>query len=417
MEQLETPDVIVVGAGIVGLSTAIYLQRDGYRVAILDSLPAGGGTSFGNSGLISNDTAVPIAQPGMLRKVPGWLLNPEGPLVVRPRYLPTLSPWLARWVRASSLPNVLRISDAMRALNRDSLACWRELLGEPVFSSLIRSVGQVRIWEGGGAESKVEMLIAKRHGIEVRPLDAKELQSLYPGISREIKRGMMVPGNAHTVSPQRLVQALANSFLKNQGKFIHEKLLKIIPSEASDGYLLMTNISNRTCGKVVVATGAWSKELLVPLGIQVPLESERGYHAMLPDPSITLPMPLSVKNRGFGLTSMEEGLRVTGTVEFAGLAAPPNERRAMALVQHAKRIFPALRAGEPKYWMGHRPSTPDTLPVLGEASSHRGLYFAFGHGHFGVTAGPPSGKLVSTLIAGRSPVIDASLYSIKRFGH
>ena len=155
--------------------------------------------------------------------------------------------------------------------------------------------------------------------------------------------------------------------------------------------------------------------MLDPLGIKVPLETERGYHAMMPSPNLTLKIPMSIKNRGFGLTSMEEGLRAGGTVEFGGLQAAPDERRAMLLVTHAKRIFPTLQTDEPRYWMGHRPSTPDSLPVLGEVPGAAGLYLAFGHGHFGMTGGPPSGRLVSQLINGKPPGIDPAPYACSRF--
>ena len=409
------PTTIVLGAGVAGLSTALYLQRSGHHVNVVDPLPPAGGTSYGNSGLISSDTAVPIALPGMLRKVPGWLTDREGPLTVRPTYLPRAMPWLFRWVEASRMSRVLRISDAMRALHRDSLDCWRELLGPELFADLIRTVGQVRIWEGAGAESTVEMAIAERHGIRAEPLDGDKLRQIYPEIAPGVTHGLLIPGNAFTVSPQRLVRTLGKLLVDAGGEIIAERAMKIIPRSGTDGFMIMTNIANRSAKRVVVATGVWTRELLDPLGVKVPLESERGYHAMMPSPNLTLRIPMSIKNRGFGLTSMEDGLRAGGTVEFGGLRAAPDERRAMLLVGHAKRIFPTLQTGEPRYWMGHRPSTPDSMPVLGEVPGHPGLYLAFGHGHFGMTGGPPSARLVSQLINGVAPGIDPAPYSCSRF--
>ena len=408
------PSTTVLGAGVAGLSSALYLQRAGHQVSVIDPLPPAGGTSFGNSGLISSDTAVPIALPGMLGKVPKWLTDSEGPLVVRPSYFPTVIPWLMRWIQASRMPQVLRISDAMRALHRDSLNCWRELLGPEHFADLIRPVGQVRVWEGEGVGSQIEMDLCKRHGIEARPLGAADLRELYPEIAPDITRGLMLPGNAYTVSPQRLVRTLGRLFVEAGGELINERVLKIIPREGG-GYLLFNNISNRTVQRVVVATGAWSRELLDPLGVHVALETERGYHAMMPSPSITLKVPMSIKNRGFGLTPMEDGLRAGGTVEFGGLLAPPNEERAKILVRHVKRVFPTLQTAEPKYWMGHRPSTPDSLPVVGEAPNRPGLFLALGHGHFGMTGGPPSGRLLKQLITGEKPGIDPAPYAVDRF--
>lgn len=407
--------LIVLGAGVAGLSAALYLQRSGHQVLVIDPLPPAGGTSHGNAGLISSDTAVPVALPGMLGKVPGWLVDREGPLIVRPSYFPTALPWLLRWIEASRMSRVLSISDAMRSLHKDSLVCWRELLGAENFADLIRPVGQVRIWEGEGAESRVEMTVAARHGIRVERLDADALRQIYPDISPEVKHGLLVPGNAYTVSPQRLVRTLGSLLVEAGGEVIAERAMKIIPNTGAAGYRVITNISNRTAPKVVIATGAWTRELLDPLDIRVPLETERGYHAMMPAPNLTLPIPISVKNRGFGMTSMEDGLRVAGTVEIGGLRAPLDERRAMVLVTHAKRIFPKLQTGEPSYWMGHRPSTPDSLPVLGEAPGKPGLFLSFGHGHFGMTGGPPSARLVAQIINGTAPTIDPAPFACSRF--
>jgi len=409
------PTLIVLGAGVAGLSLALYLQRSGQQVMVMDPLPPAGGTSYGNAGLISSDTAVPIALPGMLGKVPRWLADREGPLIVRPSYFPTALPWLLRWIEASRMKRVLQISDAMRALHKDSLVCWRELLGAQLFADLIRPVGQVRLWEGEGAESRIEIMVAERHGIRVERLNADALRQIYPDISPQVTHGLFVPGNAYTVNPQRLVRTLGTLLVDAGGEIIAERAMKIIPQGGAVGYRVITNISNRCALKVVVAAGAWTRELLDPLGIHVPLETERGYHAMMPTPNLTLSIPISVKNRGFGLTSMEDGLRAAGTVEIGGLRAPLDERRAMVLVTHAKRIFPKLETGEPSYWMGHRPSTPDSLPVLGEAPGRPGLFLCFGHGHFGMTSSPPSARLVSQIVNGSPVSIDPAPYNCNRF--
>lgn len=406
---------IVLGAGVVGLSTALYLQRSGHQVNVIDPLPPAGGASYGNAGLISPDTTVPIALPGMLRKVPGWMIDREGPLVVRPTYFPRAFPWLLRWVDASRMSRVIKISDAMRALHRDALDCWHELLDDDLCTKLIRPVGQVRIWEGEETESKIDMLLAERHGIRAQRLNGDDLRQIYPEISRDIKRGMLIPGNAYTVSPQRLVRTLGELLIAAGGVIIAERAMKIIPRNDSIGYLIITNQANHSAQRIVVATGAWTRELLGPLGLNVPIETEGGYHAMMPSPNIKLSIPMSIKSRGFGLTTMEDGLRAAGTVEIGGLHATPDERRAMLLVQHAKRIFPTLQMGEPSYWMGQRPSTPDSLPILGEAPGWPGLFLACGHGHFGMTSGPTSARLISRMINGQHLGIDPTPYECNRF--
>jgi glycine/D-amino acid oxidase-like deaminating enzyme len=406
---------VVIGAGVVGMATAVYLQRSGREVTVLDPLPPAGGASYGNAGLISGDTALPVAMPGMLRKVPKWLADPMGPLTLRPEYLPRALPWLLRWIKAGRMADVIRLSDGLRALHRDSLACWRELLGAERFGVLIRAAGLVRVWEGESKGARqFELDLCKRHAIPVQELDQADLREIYPEIARDVAEGLLMPGNAHTVSPQRLVRTLGDLLVEAGGRIVAQRVMKILPREGA-GFLIMTNEASRRAQRVVVAAGAWSMRLLEPLGLRLPLETERGYHALMPSPNLQLKVPLIVKNRGFALTPMEDGLCAAGTVEIGGLEAPPNERRAMILAEHAKRLFPSLRTGEPTYWMGFRPSMPDSLPVLDQAPDLPGLFLAFGHGHYGMTGGPPSARLVSELINGTKPTIDPNPYACTRF--
>ncbi|MGY2049749.1 NAD(P)/FAD-dependent oxidoreductase [Methylobacterium sp. JK268] len=408
---------IVLGAGVVGLSTALYLRRAGREVTVIDPLPPGGGASFGNAGMISADTASPIAIPGMLRQVPGWLRDRKGPLVVDPSYFPTALPWLLRWIREGRMDRVLAISDAMRALHKDAFACWQDLVGPRSFGDLVRRSGQIQLWDGEAesAGAAVERQIRERHGIESQLLGPDDLQQMLPGLSRSVKRALLVPGNGYTVSPARLVDTLAERLREEGGAIVAERALRLFPREGG-GLMVWTNVSNRAAADVVVAGGAWSKALLDPLGVRVPLETERGYHAMLPSPSIEPRYTISYKSRGFGVTPMEDGLRAAGTVEFAGLDAPPDETRARLLAEHARALFPGLSHGEPRLWLGFRPSLPDTLPVLGPVPSRPGLHLAFGHGHYGMTGGPPSGRLVAALVAGRPAPVDPAPYSVGRFG-
>jgi D-amino-acid dehydrogenase len=412
----EAPDAIVIGAGVVGLSLALYLQRAGRRVTVIDPLPPAGGASFGNAGMISADTAAPIAMPGMLRRVPGWLADQDGPLVIRPGYFPTALPWLMRWVRAGRHDRVLAISDAMRALHRAAFECWQELLGPGAFADLVRRSGQVQIWEDEteSPSATLEREIQQRHGIEAQVLTVDDLRQMLPGIAPSVRRGLLVPGNGFTISPPRMVRTLGELFRAAGGTVLPERAMKLIPREGG-GAMVMTNVANHTASQVAIAAGAWSRTLLDPLGVRVALETERGYHAMLPNPSVTPRYTISVKSRGFGLTPMEDGLRAAGTVEIAGLHAPPDERRARVLARHAAALFPGLRHDEPVLWMGFRPSTPDSLPVLGAAPRHAGLFLAFGHGHFGMTGGPPSARLVARLMLGAAPPIDPAPYRAERF--
>ncbi|HEY8612393.1 MAG TPA: FAD-dependent oxidoreductase [Roseomonas sp.] len=413
---MQAARVIILGAGVAGLSTALPLLRAGRQVTVIDPLGPAGGASFGNAGLLSADTVVPIALPGMLRKVPGWLSDPLGPLAVRPAYLPKAAPWLARWIKAGRMDRVRIISDAMRALHAPAFDDWRELLGAGDYSEFIRRTGQVQIWDGPEETpgAALERGLRDRHGIRTELLGTDDLRQFFPGIARHVSRGLLVPGNGHTVSPPRVVRRLGDIFLAGGGTILPERAMKLIPREGG-GWMVMTNTDNHLADQVVVAGGAWSRLLLDPLGIRVPLETERGYHLMLPEPSIMPKLPILYKSGNFGVTPMAEGLRVAGTVEIAGLDAAPDERRAQQLLGQLRGLFPGIEAGEPRLWMGFRPSTPDSLPVLGLVPSHPGLHLCFGHGHFGMTGGPPSGRLVARTILGDTPRIDMAPYSISRF--
>ncbi|MES2710724.1 MAG: FAD-dependent oxidoreductase [Pseudomonadota bacterium] len=408
--------IIVLGAGVAGLSTSLPLARAGRAVTVIDPLPPAGGSSFGNAGLLSPDTSVPIALPGMLRKVPGWLTDPLGPLAIRPAYLPRAMPWLLRWIRAGRMDRVLAISDAMRALHGSTFDAWRDLLGAGGFSEFVRQSGQVQVWDQAEETpaAALERTLRDRQGIPTQLLGADDLRQMFPGIARHVSRGVLIPGNGNTVNPGRMVQRLGELFLAEGGQILAERALKLIPREGGR-WMVMTNIANHEADTIVVAGGAWSRSLLDPLRIRIPLETERGYHLFLPDATVMPRSPLIYKSRGFSITPMEGGLRAAGTVEIAGLEAAPNERRAERLFGLVRTLFPDLAGGTPRLWMGHRPSTPDSLPVLGPVARHPGLHLCLGHGHFGMTSGPPSGKLVSDLILGAAPRIDAAAYSAQRF--
>jgi glycine/D-amino acid oxidase-like deaminating enzyme len=413
-----TPEgVAVIGAGIVGATTALYLRRAGHEVTVFDPLPPAGGASFGNAGMISPDSCTPIASPGMLRKVPGWLRDPLGPLAIRPGYFVQALPWLLKWIAAGRFDRVIAGSDALRALHVPAFDCYRELLGTAHFNDLIRINGQIYFWEGATTEQMkpVREAIRARHNLSVEPLDLDTLRQMVPALTREASQAIILPKNGHTVNPGRLVQTIAQLFRDAGGLLRHENVLKLLHEDGA--YRLVTNAANHRFARVVVAAGAWSQRLLRPLGVRLPLETERGYHVTIPNPNVSAPpMPVLCYNKPFGLSPIEGGIRLAGTVEIAGLDAPMNEQRALILIRRAKTMLPALEVGEYSMWMGHRPSFPDSLPVIGEAPGHPRLFLAFGHGHSGLTGGPPTGRLIAQLIGGRQPSIDLAPFSPARFG-
>lgn len=409
--------VVVLGAGVAGLSTALYLRREGLSVTVLDPLPPGSGASFGNAGMISPDSVVPIALPGMLRKVPHWLLDPMGPLRVNTRHLPRALPWLLRWIRCGTMPRATRTSDALAALHRHSFACWAELLGPSGMDEFIRRQGQIHVWESHrvSAAEQAERRLRERHGVRSQVLDAQQLRRMFPGIANSVVRGLLLPDNGHTIDSSRLVQRLGELLRAAGGRIVAERALKLVPTE-SGRWTVLSHVDNHAADSVVVATGAAAPDLLRPLRLRLPLAAERGYHIALCDARLHLERPIVFKSRGVAMSPNGGGLRVSGTVEIDAHDAPPDERRARYLENHLRQAFPDAGGAISRLWMGSRPSTPDSLPLLGAVAAHPGLFLCVGHGHFGMTGGPPSGRLVAAAITGRPPIVDPTPYSITRPG-
>ncbi len=407
--------VAVVGAGVIGACTALRLAREGRRVVLVDRLDPGEGCSFGNAGAISPAAVVPMALPGMLRKVPGWLRDPDGPLVVRPGYALRAAPWLARWVLASRRSAVQRSSDALAALNRDTLDGYRDLLDADQFADLIRVTGHLYAFRSrpAAAGDRLAQALRERHGVRTRWLDAGELRALEPALAPAYACGLLLPDNGQTVNPHRLVRTLAGNLAACGGRVLRDEVRHV---EVRGGRLELVAAGGRVpASAVVLATGAWSRALLRALGADVPLETERGYHLMLEDASVTPGRPTMLADRKFFATPMEHGLRLAGTVEFAGLDAAADWQRAQALLRHAQAAFPALRASRWTQWLGHRPSLPDSVPVI-DRLPQAGVFVAAGHGHLGMSGGPGTARLVADLVAGRRPFVDPAPYRHDRFG-
>ncbi|TDY17093.1 D-amino-acid dehydrogenase [Paraburkholderia sp. BL6665CI2N2] len=407
--------VVVIGGGVAGLSAARSLQLAGRQVAVIDPMPSTGGASYGNGGFITPDSFMPGAQPGMLRKVPGWLLDPLGPLAISPQYAPHAIPWFLRWLREGRGSRMTELAHMMRKLNAPALTEWRRLVGDQLYGRYIRENGQVYLSDtpSTGSAAEIEQRMTIEYGLDVEPLFPEKIQTLYPGISSSVKFGVLKRGNGHTNSPGALNDALAEKILEAGGVFHRESVLKLIPE--SDQWLVLTSSGNHRARDIVVAAGVWSMQLLRPLGISIPLESQRGYHVMIQASNVEIGIPFIHRGRGVGLTPMIDGLRVAGSVEFSGVDGMPNEQRALQLVRHAQQLFPALTEAPHKIWTGQRPSTPDSLPVIGAAGERPGLWLCFGHGTYGMTAAPPSGRLLAELVTGVQPFTDPVPYSPRRF--
>jgi len=412
--------VAVIGAGMVGMATASYLQRDGHEVVVIDPQPPGQGASFGNAGCFNPSSVVPVATPDTWKNIPKYLSDPLGPLRIRWSYLPTLAPWLIRLVR-SGTPE--RIEAQARALKMILGPCLETLL------PLARNAGAEDLVARNGiliayrAQTSWDAdasawAIRKRNGIRWEELNADELRQFDPGLSRDFTRGRLVPDNGHCLDPGGLVAAMAEAVQRDGGIFLRRRAIGFT---LNGGKLsaVQTPEGEVAADAAVIATGAHSKPLAAQLGDAVPLETERGYHAMLRSPEVMPRVPTTDSEGKFVATPMANGLRFAGTVELAGLQAEPDWRRAEILLQQASKLYPALAQSytDDRYtmWMGHRPSLPDSLPVIGPSSRSRDVLYAFGHGHVGMTGGPYTGKIIADLISGRPAPIDLTPFRVTRF--
>jgi len=411
----------VIGAGMVGVCAALWLQRDGHRVFLVDPANPGEGASFGNAGCFNGSSVTPTAMPGVVKQVPRWLMDPVGPLALRWSYLPSILPYLVRFVRSATPGKVRAQARAMRPLVGPTVPLVRELAKMAGAEELVHQRGHLYVYRSAESLAKDAFAWALRreNGVEIDEFDADELRQLEPVLSRDYVRGLLVRENGHTSNPLGLVTRLFELFRRQGGEIVAARALGF----RLDGRQLTaisTDQGDVAADAAVVSAGAYSKPLATVLGDKVPLETERGYHLMIRDPEVMPRIPTADADGKFVATPMDTGLRFAGTVELAGLDAPPDWRRSQILLAQGRRMLPGLAAQHAEerisVWMGHRPAMPDSLPVIGPSQSSPDVIYAFGHGHVGMTAAPMTGKIVADLLAGRPAPIDIAPFAAARFG-
>lgn len=410
----------VIGGGAIGVAAASWMQRDGAEVFILEPNGVGNGASYGNAGCFNPSSVVPMSMPGMLHKVPGWLFDPLGPLSIRWSYLPTIAPWLARFVRAGQHEKVRHQASALRALLHSSPEQWAPLVRHAGAEHLVRRNGHLVVYRSRQAfdGDALGWKLRRDNGIAFEVLDSDALRQQEPALSRDYTLGVFIPDNGHTTDPHALISALADAFQRDGGAIVNGRARSL----AFEGQTLVgieTDVGRLAADRVVIAAGAFSKPLASELGDDIPLDTERGYHVVIRDPEITPRTSMLDAEGKFVCTPMNGGLRLAGTVEFGGLDAAPDMRRARKLLTLGRRLFPGLAADYPEErletWMGFRPSLPDSLPVIGPSRRSPEVFYAFGHGHVGIAGAAQTGRIIADLVAGRPPAIDIAPFSPARF--
>lgn len=407
---------IVVGAGIIGTTIAYELQKRGRDVLLIDRDAPGRGASFGNMASIAVTEFMPASRPSIWRQIPGWMLDPEGPVRVRPAYMPRLIPWFLRFL-AASRPAKLRTLEAQgAALCARALQDTEALLAETGLADRISQEGCLSLYTDA-AEFRADrdhIEILERFGFPHDVLDGKSLRALEPELSDKIGMAVRFPQNRSIKDPHALVVALADRFAALGGRIERAAVADFTRTDRIDGVVLADG-RRLAADTVVIAAGAYSGRLSALLDEPIPLETERGYHTQIMSPGIVMRHSIIWPARAFMVTPTAGGIRVGGTVEMAGLEAAPDYRRAKVTVRRAREALPNLQVEATSEWMGHRPALPDTVPILSASSRTGGVFYATGHGHLGLTYAATTGRLMAELITGAKPALDLHPYRINRF--
>lgn len=408
--------VHILGAGIVGLATAANLVQRGYQVTLIDREGPAAGTSRGNASAIAWTDVAPLASPGLWKQAVKWLVDPLGPLSVRPAYALRILPWMLRFMAASSPERVRKSTLALADLNGGALPAWERLWRASGTHNQVRRDGCLELFdtEASLARARSGWAEQREFGMEVNELEAGELRELEPALSDRVVGGVMVPGWIQMDDPLTLCLSLAD-WLKNQGvDFQVAEIERLEPREA--GCDLLTKTGERTeTQHLVIACGAWSKHLAAQIGDAIPLDTERGYNITIPEPGIAVRRMIMLPGHGFVVSPLSIGLRVGGAVEFGGLKLPPNWKRVEAMVAKARLFLPGLQTAGGERWMGYRPSLPDSLPVISPASHHERIYYGFGHAHHGLTESAVTGEMITDMIEGNTPSVYPAPFAADRF--
>jgi D-amino-acid dehydrogenase len=411
-----TSQVTVIGGGIVGVCSALFLQRQGFTVTLVEAGNIGEGTSFGNAGNISPGAVVPYLIPGILSEAPKWLLDDEGPLKVRAGYFLKVLPWFMAAAKEAKVENALKTSRAMRDLHGGTFDAYAELTRGTEAEALIDRCGQLYVSEkeNYAQGSQLAQFMREAAGIKAIPISGAEVLEAEPTLAPIYRSGLLLPDNGRVKNPHQLTTILAKEAEKNGASIVRGKVVSILTS-GMHVQAISVNDTTMPIERLVIAAGVGSRKLAAALGIEVPLEAERGYHITVVDSNVMPKVTVTNRDLSFACAPMNMGLRVAGTAEFAGVDSQPDWTRTELLKRQAKKMFPALKLENVTIWAGDRPSFPDGLPALGQAPGYDNAYFAFGNGHFGITGGPVMGKYIAEIVAGKKPGIDVTPFRPSRF--
>ena len=408
--MVEPRAIAVVGGGLIGVSCALMLAREGHRVTIFEKDRIGHGCSWGNGAQYNAGSSFPMAHPGVMWRALRWLADRNGPVRLAPRALPGNLPWLVRFLRTGRPATWAATYKALHALNAPCAGLYRDMLGDREWNVLFRPTGALHVWRDAAPDALAELADGLRaeNGVAVETLDADGLRELEPALSRDYRRGLHFHGSGHVTSPLALTETLMRRAGMLGATVLAARVEAVEP--ASDGVTLRTDGGSHGFDMAVIAAGIASRDLARGLDLSLSLASERGYHITVPGTSGGITRPVTDAASAFVATPLDEGLRIVGIAEFDTPDAPADDRQSDKLVACARAMLPKASIGDVTRWMGVRPSTPDSLPIIGAHPRHPGVLFATGHGHMGISGAPMTAALICDLAARRAPRLPCAPY-------
>ena len=403
----------IIGAGIQGVSNALFLQKKGFQVTLFDRDEPGNSATYGNAGHFSPYASVPLNRPDVLADIPAMLLSSRGPVALKWNYVPKMIPWFLKFIINCTNKNMMHTAKNMHQILELALPAFDELFDEVDISGLVENKGIMYFWNDQNLKSReLEIRIRNELGVKQQLLSPKEIHDLEPNIKPVYHGGVYYDYARHARDPKKILIKLFKNFLKKGGKYLKLNINGL--DFDGEKPVARTEIQRFVFDKLVIACGAFSKKLTDKLYENIPLDTERGYHVHFKNCDHLISRPVIYSNRAFGMTPMEQGLRVVGTVEFGGLKNPLSKTRIKNLIDNAKELLDGLPEHEDE-WLGFRPSLPDFLPVIGPSKNYKNVFYSFGHHHLGWTLGAISGKIISNMIANENTNIDLKPYSSLRF--
>ena len=403
----------IIGAGIQGVCSALFLQKKGYQVTLFDRDEPGNAASYGNAGHFSPYASVPLNRPDVATDIPAMLLSSRGPLALKWNYVPKMIPWFLKFLLNCRKEKMMHTAKNMHQILNQSLPAFDELFDDIDLEGLVENKGVMYIWTDQNLKSReLENRIREELGIKQQLLNPKEIHDLEPNIKPFYHGGVFYDYAKHAKNPKKILIKLFENFIEKGGKFLKLNIQKIDFDEEKP--VLRSEAQRFIFDKLVIACGAFSKKLTDKLHEKIPLDTERGYHVHFKDCEHLISRPVVYANRGFGMTPMEQGLRVVGTVEFGGLKNPLSKSRVKNLILNAKDMLDGLPEHQDE-WLGFRPSLPDFLPIIGPSKNYKNVFYSFGHHHLGWTLGAISGKIISKMVAEENTNLDLKPYNSIRF--